>query len=433
MKIESVTIEKLIKDPVNARKHNDKNIEAIKGSLAKFGQQKPIVVNKDNVVVAGNGTLEAARQLGWKEINVVRTELTGTDITAFGLADNRTSELAEWDLDVLPELLASLQDLDFDLSSIGFDADDLNKMMPQEVEPGLTDDDAVPENVETRCKPGDLWILGNHRLLCGDSTNVQHVERLMDEQNAELCFTSPPYADQREYNGDKEISTEYLATFIRAAYGFCHYFSINLGVSRKNNEVNPYWDDYIKEAKNCGLKFLSWNVWDKGECGSIGNQTAMFGISHEWILFFGKERKDLNLTVANKSAGERANHTSNRQSDGSIKQSKERIVADFSQLKTVYSVTAQKARDGIDHPARFPVEFALGYIEACTHSNEIVYEPFSGSGSTLIACEKTNRKCYACEIDPHYVTVAVKRWMDFTGKMAYLELEDGSKKPFSEC
>jgi DNA modification methylase len=327
---------------------------------------------------------------------------------------------SEWDMDFLKDELKSLDLLGFDLDLTGFGKDELNTILADPIPEGKTDPDAIPEQVETRCKPGDLWILGDHRLLCGDSTNLTDVEKLFCGEKAELCFTSPPYADQREYNGGKELSTEYIATFIRAAFGFCDYFAVNLGISRKNNEVNPYWDDYIKEAKNCGLKFLSWNVWDKGECGSIGNQTAMFGISHEWILFFGQDRKNLNLTVANKSAGERANHTGNRQSDGSIKQSKERIVAEFSQLKTIYSVTAQKARDDIDHPARFPVDFPLGYIEACTDPGQGVYEPFTGSGSTLIACEKTGRKCYGMEIDPHYCDIIIERWEKFTGKQAQL-------------
>jgi ParB family transcriptional regulator, chromosome partitioning protein len=127
MKIEKIAIDKLLLDPANARKHGQKNLDSIKGSLAKFGQQKPIVVNADNVIVAGNGTMQAAKELGWKEINIVRTDLKGSDITAFGIADNRTSELAEWDDKVLQEVLESLKAEDFDLSVIGFDDEDLGR------------------------------------------------------------------------------------------------------------------------------------------------------------------------------------------------------------------------------------------------------------------------------------------------------------------
>jgi DNA modification methylase len=172
------------------------------------------------------------------------------------------------------------------------------------------------------------------------------------------------------------------------------------------------------------LKLLSWNVWDKGEAGSIGNQTAMFAITHEWIFVFGKQKKELNRTVPNKSAGSLANHTGNRQADGTIKKSeKEKIIGEYSQLKTVYPVTAQKARDDIDHPARFPVEFPLGYIEACTDPGDWVYEPFCGSGTTIIAAEKTGRKCLGMELDPGYCDIIIARWENITGAKAVLLTE----------
>jgi DNA modification methylase len=268
---------------------------------------------------------------------------------------------------------------------------------------------------------GNLVLWSRHRVLCGDSTSIDDFEKLMAGEKAELCFTSPPYADQREYNGENDLSTQHLATFIRTGSHLCNYFAVNLGYSRKDGEVNPYWDDYIKEAKENGLKLLSWNVWHKGECGSIGNQTAMFGISHEWIFVFGADRKQLNMTVPNKSAGGLANHTGNRQSDGTIKAPKHRIVADFSQLKTVYECTAQKARDEIDHPARFPVVLPEGYIEAMTDIGQIVYEPFCGSGTTLIAAEKTGRRCFVSEIDPRYVDVILSRYIKYSGKMVIRE------------
>ena len=147
----------------------------------------------------------------------------------------------------------------------------------------------------------------------------------------------------------------------------------------------------------------------------------MFGISHEWIFVFGTEPKALNRTVPNKYAGDLADHNTTRQADGSVKRGKNRTVGDFSQLKTVYQASAQKARDEIDHPARFPVEFPEGYVEAYTATGQSVYEPFSGSGSTLIACEKTGRRCFGMEIDPKYCDVILERWEKFTGKKAQLE------------
>src|SRR3954462_15830917 len=147
MKIEAVNISSLHLDPANARQHSQKNLDAIKGSLAKFGQQKPIVVGKDNVVIAGNGTLEAAKAIGLEIINIVRTELEGPEAIAFAIADNRTGELAEWDSSVLSKTLESLRVLDFDLGSIGFDDKDLGAMIATPIAEGLTDSDAIPENV----------------------------------------------------------------------------------------------------------------------------------------------------------------------------------------------------------------------------------------------------------------------------------------------
>ncbi len=420
--IEQIKILDLVADPANARKHNKKNLDAIKGSLQKFKQQKPIVIDGDGVVVAGNGTLAAAKELGWQEILAVRTALKGPDAIAFALADNRTAELAEWDLDNMGPLLQSLKDINFDLDSIGFSDEDLAKLTPEEVKAGLCDDDEVPEVTETRCKVGDLWQLGNHRLLCGDSTNIDHVTKLFTigthAEQIELCFTSPPYADQREYNGGKELSTEHLATFIRASSWACALYAVNLGISRKDNELNQYWDDYIKEAKGLGLKFLSWNVWNKQGAGMhVGNATAMFGIEHEWILVFG-EHKKLKKTIENKHQFG-SSTTTIRMPDGSTKHSSN-PGASHRQLGTIWSGDVYRGQDGFPHPAMFPVALPETYIESCTSSKGAIYEPFTGSGSTIIACEKTNRRCYGMEIDPHYCDVIVARWEKFTGKTVNL-------------
>jgi DNA modification methylase len=305
---------------------------------------------------------------------------------------------------------------DYDFPDLSFDLDGLFDKPKEEWDESKEDE--IPEDAPTRVKPGDIWKLGEHRLMCGDSTHKGDVEKLFAGAKAALCFTSPPYADQREYKGGKELSTEHLATFIASSANLVELFAVNLGLARRDHEVIQYWDDYIKNARESGLKLLSWNVWDKGEAGSIGNQNAMFAISHEWIFVFGKKTKKLKRTIPNKSAGYLANHNGNRQADGSVKKTKDMIIQEFSQLKTVYEVTAQKARDEIDHPARFPVEFPFGYIEACTEKEDHVYEPFCGSGTTLIAAEKTGRKCLGMEIDPGYCDIILARWEKMTGKTA---------------
>lgn len=398
----------------NRNKHPEEQILRLMEIIKYNGVRRCVTVSKrSGIVTVGHGRIEAMKRLGMKEIPVNFQDYESEDAEyADGVADNAIGLWAELDLAGINSDLGDLGP-DFDLNMLGIK--DFVLDIAEKLEPGC-DEDEVPEAGPAYVVRGDVFTLGRHRLMCGDSTMIDDVERLMAGEKAELCFTSPPYADQREYNGGKELSTEHICKFISTAFGACRYFAVNLGYSRKDGEVNQYWDDYINEAKACGLRLLSWNVWDKGECGSIGNQTAMFGISHEWIFIFGPEPKDLNRTIENKNAGYFSDHNSTRQADGSVKKGKNRTVGTHSQLRTIYECSAQKARDHIDHPARFPVEFPEGYIEAMTVPGAVVYEPFCGSGTTMIAAEKTNRTCNSMELDPKYCTVILDRWAKYAGK-----------------
>jgi DNA modification methylase len=422
-KIEWQSVDNLIPYAKNARTHSDEQVAQIAGSIKEFGFNNPVLVDKDNSVIAGHGRLMAARKLGMDKVPVIQLgHMTEAQRKAYVLADNRIALNSGWDTSMLSLELQDLKD-DIDLSLLGFDPDELDALLnPIEETDGLTDEDAVPDVPdEPKTKLGDIYILGNHRLMCGDSTSIDDVDKLMNGQKAQFCFTSPPYADQREYNGGKELSTEHLATFIRTASGFCNFFAVNLGISRKDGEINQYWDDYIIEAKNCGLKLLSWNIWNReGMGGSIGNMTAMFPIEHEWIFVFGNDVKDINRTRDNKHAGESGKSTI-RQKDGETTPNKWAINKK-GKIGTVF--TCDFARGKKEHPAMFPVEFPIGYIESCTNSNDVVYEPFGGAGSTMIAAEKLGRCARLMELDPKYCDVIVQRWEEFTGKKAVLsELE----------
>jgi len=409
MKVVSKKISEIFQDPSNERTHPEKNMDALKGSLTKYGQQKPIVVDEKGIILAGNGTYAAAKSLGWEKIDVVISDLKGLDKAGYRIADNRTSELAEWDTDALEETLKALAEEDYGLSDIGFDIEDYD--FGNSEKEGLTDQDEVPEISENffNVKRGDIWELGNHRLMCGDSTSKNDIDRLMIGENAEFCFTSPPYSDQRDYNGELELNPKHLAKFFDAP---CKLFAVNLGIKRKDNEIFPYWNDYINSAKEYCYKFLSWNIWDRsGLGGSIGNQTAIFPIWHEWIFIFG-EKKELNKTKKNKTEGSKRGY--NRQKDGSTIKGKG-ITSKYGKIGTVIKTGIA---DGKLHPAMFPVELPEEYIKACSNKSDIIYEPFLGSGSTLIACEKTNRKCFGMEIDPHYCSIIIKRWQDFAGQNA---------------
>lgn len=400
MRVENVKISDLVPDPANVRKHAQKNLDAIKGSLAKFGQQKPIVVGANNVVIAGNGTLEAARALGWDAINVVRTELTGTEATAFAIADNRTGELAEWDAGALSETLKALLADDFDIGAIGFDDEDLASMIA-EVAPaeGLTDPDAVPENVDTRCKPGDLWQLGEHRLLCGDSTNVQHVERLMGGEKADLLLTDPPY--NSNLDGRHESVYAGTAGTLKQTATWDRGFDVTDGalpnaILATKATANyfvfpgwyPYWHKVMPFFYNLGSdwavkpfiwckKFAMSNLRGTSTASATEPVVMAYRKGHDWVAKPGAENYDYILLASNEGGR------------------------------------------SYEHPTSKPVAL-LTHLVTFSDPASLVLDLFLGSGSTLIACEKTGRRCYGMEIDPHYCDVILKRWEEFTGKKAEL-------------
>jgi DNA modification methylase len=262
---------------------------------------------------------------------------------------------------------------------------------------------------------GQVWKLGEHRLMCGDSTSKEDVEKLMGGERAELLFTSPPYADMRTYKGG-DMSMDYLIGFIPAFSPFINYCVVNLGIKRHDGEVVRYWDAYIEKARECGLKLLSWNVWDKGEAGSIGSQSAMFAIEHEWLFVFGAKPKNLYRTVEKRSESDGRLFDKRRSANGDIKISSRGNDYERKNLPSIAAVTLEHSNIRSSHPAVFPAELPRLYIEAMVGGDELVAEPFSGSGTTIIACEKLNRKCRAMEIAPEYVAVALERWSMATGK-----------------
>lgn len=420
--IEWVDTNSVIPNAKNRNKHSKEQIERLAKIIKANGWRHPIIVsNLSGQVVVGHGRLEAAKLLGEQKVPVHFQDFANKEEEfQFGIADNAIASWAELDF---AGINADLPDMgpDFDLDLLGikdFELEPADKY-------GDKDADNIPEQRRTDIVLGDLFSLGEHRLLCGDSTDKASVERLMNGEKADMVFTSPPYSDQRDYSGNLDLSTSKLS---RIFDWQTKVFVVNLGYQRKDGAVYRYWDDWIKFAESRGHKLLSWNIWDRGECGSIASQNAMFGIVHEWVFVIGPKAFDLNLTVPNKNAGHFANHTSIRQKDGSVKKREDKVVRPFSQMKTVLSLGMEKARNhGFDHPAMFPVAFPEAYINAITSSGEIIGEPFCGSGSTLIACEKTNRKCYGSEIDASYCDVIIRRWEKFSGQTAYL-IEDANGK-----
>ena len=375
------SINDLQNDHKNARKRTDRSSKLIKESLQKFGAARSIVIDENNRILAGNGTIAGAKAAGIKNLKVIetdgkeiiavkRTGLSEDEKVGLALADNRSSDLSEWDLDMLEELSQ-----EHDLNP-WFDNDDLKELLGEtEVLPaeGLTDPDDIPEVPEKPItKEGDLYILGNHRLLCGDSTNILHVEKLMDGSKADMVFTDPPY--NVAFNGRSGkfdiIKNDDLSedSFDELITGMVEIINI-----LKPNHYYVWCNWKFYATLQTKLPFKGCIVWAKNVFGlGIG-----YRHQHEFCLFNAKIDK----------------HIKNE--------------SDLWQVKKDVSYM---------HPTQKPVELAERAL--INHKQGNVIDLFGGSGSTLIAAERLKRQAFLMELDPKYCDVIVKRWEDFTGNKA---------------
>lgn len=402
---------------LNAKKHDDKQVTNVANSIKRFGWQQPIVIDEQGVVVIGHCRLMAAKKLGLKEVPVtVASGLTEDEIKELRIADNKTNE-SPWDLNLLAEDIEGLDFEGFDLD-FGIDGEAGGVTSDEVVE----DDFDVTPPEQPKAKLGDIYQLGEHRLMCGSSTDPLCISKLMNGEKARVLFTSPPYSDMREYEGGKDLSVDHISLFIAAYRPFVDYQCVNLGIQRKDNEIVQYWDKYIRVAKEAGYKLLAWNIWDKTMAGSIGQQKAFFPIRHEWIFVFGTEFYEINQTWEKKEDSINNNRKRKvRQKDGSTKYSSRGDTSNkYKQMESVLALHAELSDIRRLHPAMFPVALPAEYIQAMTDKADIVIEPFCGSGTTLIACEQTGRICYGMELEPKYVDVIISRWEQMTGQKAVL-------------
>lgn len=392
----SIPIGAVSLDPRNARTHPDKNLEAIKRSIQTYGQRKPIVVNKaTNIIEAGNGLWQAAHALGWTHIAAVMVEDSDQSATGFAIMDNQSAALAEWDYPVLKDLLQELDNGAFDMDLTGFDTKAIEDLMTQLHEPGegLTEDDAIPDTVEPVCKKGDLWQLGNHRLLCGDSTVITDVERLMAGEKADMVFTDPPYDMDMGGQGCWAQSTRNVKKRIDKIIHFDPMvisYLPSLGIP--TNYICTSKDGipaYLRIFEGFNFNIL---VWCKTNPTPFTAGTFLPDI--EYILFFSTKGKIWNNSLQPTEV-----------------------------YKKYYISKKEFGRQdaGDLHPTMKPVGLITNRVMISSHLGGIVLDLFMGSGSTLIACEKLNRRCYGMELDPHYCDVIIKRWEDYTGKKATLQ------------
>ena len=400
MKIQEVKISEVKANPNTPRIIKDEKFRKLVESIKSFPEMlklRPIVVNDDMIVLGGNMRLKACKEAGLKMVPIIKAEdLTEDQQREFIIKDN--VGFGDWDWEELANNWEAEK-----LDEWGLDVPDFK------VEPEAEEDDyEVPETITTDIVPGDLFEIGDHRLLCGDSTNADDVARLMNGEKAELLFTSPPYSDMREYNGGKDLSVDNISEFIVTFHEYCNYQAINLGIQRKDNDIIQYWDTYIDKAKAIGYKFLSWNVWHKSSV-SVGQQSAFIPIYHEWIFVFGVDFKHINRTWERETKANKTKARKVRQADGSMKLSTIGSQQVHKEMESVLSTNVELGEIRSKHPATFPIELPSEYISAITNIGDIIAEPFTGSGSTMVASHQLGRKCYGMELDPKYCQVIVDR------------------------
>lgn len=424
MTVDIVPVASLTLDPANARKHPDRNLEAIKGSLLRFGQQRPLVVDKKGVVRAGNGTLTAARQLNWDTIAVVRSELPPSELTAFGIADNRTAELAEWDNEVLSSLLA-----DVDLGDVGFTLDEIQAIDAGGTETPPIVEDEAPEasTVPARCSKGDLWQLGDHYLLCGDCRNAGDVARLVGQAKINLAVTSPPYASQRKYDessGFKPIPPdEYVAWWddvqasVRKHLAPDGSFFVNIKPHCDDGQRSLYVADMVLAmVRKWAWRFVDEFCWKR--TGPPGSWPNRFKNSWEPVYHFSGTDS---IKFRPSSVGEVKDSAYKGNGGTTMLADKgaEHVGESFVGLVLPSNVIeCSGVESGTGHTAAYPVGLPSFFIKAFTDAGDTVYEPFCGSGTTLIAAEQLGRRCFGIEISPHYCDVILARWERFTGLSA---------------
>lgn len=415
----------------NARTHSEAQVQQIAASIQAFGWTNPILVDEVGGVIAGHGRLAAASRLGLVEVpTICLPGLTATQRRALVIADNRLAENAGWDESLLAAELGALRLEDFDLALTGFSEQEIDALVArQAAHGGLTDPDAAPEPpAEPVSRVGDLWACGRHRVLCGDATNGMDVARLMDGRKAGLCFTSPPYAQQRDYT---KAITDWDG-LMRGVFGALPMDDsgqvlVNLGLVHRDGEWWPYWNSWVDWMREQGWRRFGWYVWDQG-FGLPGDWNGRLAPSHEFIFHFNRESTEPSKWVEKKAENIKprgAGESTMRGKDGKTK-AFTNPGASAQPTKVPDSIVRVGRQVGSDgHPAQFPV--GLPEFVMRSWPEGVAYEPFAGSGTSIIAAEQLGRDCCAMELAPEYVDVIVRRWQDFTGQQATL-----NGVPFSE-
>lgn len=387
MQIEQINVKDLIPYANNARTHSDSQIKEIAASIKEFGFNVPVLLDGKNGLIAGHGRVKAAELLSMNTVPAIQIKhLTEAQKRAYILADNRIALNAGWDAGLLKIEFEQLLEVDFDMSLMGFEEDEIKAYMnPEVINDGQCDEDEIPEfTKEPESKLGDIWILGEHRLMCGDSTMIDDVEKLITNIKIDMVYCDPPYGINLDTNYKKRYGHE-KASISSQFYGEDNGIDLKSIIDQSLNIPELFiWgaDNY----PDCLARGGSWIVWDK-------SVLSIDGVASDFELCWSRERHNYSmfrklwkLAKAREETGQEGDH---------------------------------KTRWG--HPTQKPIELAVFFFEKWGKKAKNILDYFGGSGTTLIACEKTNRKCFMMEISPAYCDIIINRWQKFTGRKAILE------------
>ena len=397
--IRITSVDKLIPYARNARTHSDEQVAQIAASIAEFGFTNPILTDGERGVLAGHGRLAAARKLGLKEVPVIElSHMSDTQKRAYILADNRIAMNAGWDDEMLKLELAELKDADFDLDLMGFTDDELDRLFNEDDGGGLTDDDAVPETpTEPVSRPGDLWILGNHRLLCGDATQASSYEHLLAGQRVQMIWSDLPYNVNYANSAKDKLRGKHRPIL--------------------NDNLGDGFYDFVLDALSLMVPVCDGAVYIAMSSSELDTLQAAFrAAGGKWSTFIIWAKHTFTLGRADYQ----------RQYEpilyGWPEGASRHWCGDRDQ-GDVWNIK-KPARNDL-HPTMKPVELMERSIRNSSRTGDVVLDCFGGSGSTLMAAEKSGRSCFMMELDPKYCDVIIRRWQEFTGQQAVSE--DGQR------
>lgn len=393
IQIERVAIAALIPYARNSRTHSDAQVAQIAASIREFGFTNPVLLDEANGIIAGHGRVLAARKLGMQDVPAIRlAHLTEAQKRAYVIADNKLALNAGWDEELLRLELKDLQDLNFDVALTGFSTEELDALMAPTGTEGLTDPDAVPEAPEHPVSvPGDVWLLGRHRLACGDCTDPLVVEKALAGVKPHLMVTDPPYG------------VEYDASWRERA-----------GVNTKGAATGKVLNDDKADWRE------AWSLFP-GDVAYVWHAGLFAGVVADSLLACDFHlRSQIIWSKSQFAIGRGDYHWQHEPCWYVVRKGKKGHYDGGRKQSTLWQIEKPKKSE-TGHSTQKPVECMKRPIENNSSPGQAVYEPFSGSGTTIIACEQTGRACHAVELNAAYVDVAIKRWQEFTGQAATLE------------